>query len=257
MDSSFTAYTLQGPGLDLAVAGQRRAWMDETPGGVANRCLPMLIANQSGWVLLNRGRVTAIWTGGRYTGDCLVEGDNCPELPLSHFGSGIITWRIPYLFRTPLGWNLLVRGPANLSKDGAASLEGVIETDWATQPAFHSWKLTREGHRVTWEDGEPICMILPQRRGELEEWQPRIEDISSHLPLRDEYFSFSESRTQFNATHRGHDWQKHYFRGISPGKARAATNQHQTRLKLREFRSVREAQQAAEVDTTDVHVREV
>ena len=80
-----------------------------------------------------------------------------------------------------------MRGPANLPKDGATSLEGVIETDWASQPAYHSWKLTRVDHPVTWEDGEPICMVLPQRRGELEEWQPRLEDISVDEEVEDEY----------------------------------------------------------------------
>src|SRR3712207_8402233 len=31
----------------------------------------------------------------------------------SHFGSGILTWNLPFLFRTPPGYNLHVRGPAN------------------------------------------------------------------------------------------------------------------------------------------------
>jgi Family of unknown function (DUF6065) len=231
----FVALRLQPPYLDLLTASQRRAWMDATPGSFANRCLPLLIANQSGWVLLSRGRVTATWCGGDRPGDCLIECDGCPEPPLAHFGSGIVTWRIPYLFRTPPGWNILMRGPANLPKDGACSLEGVIESDWAVQPAFHSWKLTRVGHAVTWEDGEPICMIVPQRRGELERWRPRMEDIESREPLRLEYAVFSESRTAFNAAHR-RDWQKHYFKGTSPGLARAPEGAHQTKLHLRAFR---------------------
>ena len=38
-------------------------------------------------------------------------------LPASHFGSGILTWHLPLLFRTPPGYDLLVRGPANHPKD--------------------------------------------------------------------------------------------------------------------------------------------
>jgi hypothetical protein len=159
--SEFCAYRLQPPHLDIAVASRRRAWMDATPNRFANRCLPLLMANPAGWVLLNRGRVTATWHGGSHSGDCTIDVDGCPEPPLSHFGSGVVTWRIPFLFRTPPGWNLLMRGPANLPKDGASSLEGLIEADWAVQPAFHSWKLTRVDHQVTWEDGEPICMVVP------------------------------------------------------------------------------------------------
>jgi len=34
----------------------------------------------------------------------------------SHFGVGTFTFSIPYLFRTPLGINLWVKGPANYIK---------------------------------------------------------------------------------------------------------------------------------------------
>jgi len=210
--------------------------MDETPHGFANRCLPLLIANESGWEILTPARVTATWRGGFLSGDCTIDCEGACEPPMAHFGSGIVTWRIPYLFRTPPGWNLLIRGPANLPKDGASSLEGVIETDWASQPAFHSWKLTRVDHPVTWEAGEPICVVLPQRRGELEAWRPRREDIFAHEELSREYLIFSESRATFNAT-RPRAWQKDYFLGISPGNARAPQGTHQTKLKLQPFAS--------------------
>lgn len=236
-DHAFIAYQLQPPLLDLVPAGPRRAWMDAVPGDNAYRCLPMLIANQSGWVVLNRGTVTATWNGGIHRGDCRIETEGCEDLPLSHFGSGVITWRIPYLFRTPPGWNLLIRGPANLPKDGASSLEGVVETDWAVAPAFHSWKITRPHHPVTWHDGEPICMVVPQRRGELEGWRPELRDVFDDPDLADEYLVFSASRTEFNRTRPGSEWQKDYFLGRSPGAARAPGGAHQTRLHLRSFRS--------------------
>ncbi len=229
---TFVAYRLQEPNLCLAPGDERRRWMHGAEGRIAYRCLPLLIANQSGWVISQRGRVTAEWNGGPRSTDCSIESTDCLEPPLSHFGDGIVTWRIPYLFRTPPGWNLLMRGPANEPKDGASSLEGVIETDWAVQPAFHSWKMTRPDKGVTWEDGEPICMILPQRRGELEDWRPRSEDIANNPDLLEEYSTFSESRFRFNAQANRRDWQKHYFVGASPGKARAGQGQHQTRLKL-------------------------
>ena len=235
MNGHLIAYRLPPPLLDLVPAARRRDWMEATPGHLANRCLPLLMSNQSGWMILGRGRVTATWHGGTHSGDCTIECEDCPEPPLSHFGSGIVTWRIPYLFRTPPGWNLLMRGPANLPKDGATSLEGVIETDWASQPAYHSWKLTRVDHPVTWEDGEPICMVLPQRRGELEEWQPRLEDISVDEEVEDEYLLFTASRAYFNATRVGHDWQKHYFLGSSPGTTEAPPGAHQTKIHLRPF----------------------
>ncbi|SRR6266566_846226 len=230
----FLAYQLEPPHLVIAPADHRRTWMEATPGRFANRCLPLLIANESGWEVLSRGRVTVTWNGGDRSFDCTIKSPGCPEPPVAHFGSGIVTWRIPYLFRTPPGWNLLMRGPANLPKDGATSLEGVIETDWAVAPAFHSWKLTRVGHPVTWEDGEPICLIVPQRRHELESWQPDVVDIRTEPELYDEYRTFSESRAEFNAM-RPRAWQKDYFLGRSPGSVTAPRGTHQRRLRLRAF----------------------
>ena len=93
-------------------------------------------------------------------------------LPISHFGDGILTWHLPMLFRTPAGYNLLVRGPANYPRDGVCALEGIVETDWASASFSMSWKLTRKLMPVRFEVDEPICMIVPQRRAELEEFAP-------------------------------------------------------------------------------------
>ena len=88
-DRSLTAYALQAPLARLEPADIRRTWMDSTPGGFANRCLPLLIANQSGWVLLNRGTVRVTWDGGPEAQDVTVESDTDEaELPQSHFGGG-------------------------------------------------------------------------------------------------------------------------------------------------------------------------
>ncbi len=35
--------------------------MDDTPGGWAYRCLPMIVANQNGWVLLNPVAFDVAW----------------------------------------------------------------------------------------------------------------------------------------------------------------------------------------------------
>jgi hypothetical protein len=236
-DCEIIAYELQPPMLRLGVGAHDRAWMDAIPDRTAYRCLPMLIANQAGWTVASRGRLRATWNGGPLPSDLRVDTEDCPEAPLSHFGYGILTWRIPYLFRTPRGWNLLMRGPANSPKDGASSLEGVIEADWAVQPAFHSWQLTRPRLSVVWEDGEVICMIVPQRRGELEAFRPRTESILDHPGVRAEYEIFSEGRTAFNSNRGERKWERHYFHGRSPGAAAAPAGAHQTKLRLQPFGS--------------------
>ena len=112
----------------------------------------------------------------------------------SHFGFGVVTWNIPYVFRTPPGFNLLARGPANWPKDGACALEGLVETDWAFANFTMNWKLTRPDHPVTFEEGEPFCMIVPQRRGELESFDPEVCDMSDDAELSAEFREFAQNR---------------------------------------------------------------
>ena len=52
------AYSFEGaPPMRLVPAGRERAWMNATPGCFAYRCLPMVMANQAGWFVLNSHRV--------------------------------------------------------------------------------------------------------------------------------------------------------------------------------------------------------
>jgi hypothetical protein len=109
-----------------------RTWMSAAHAGRPNRCVPILIANQSGWELRNPCAFTATWFGQENDVDVMIAPDKRDTdqfLPLSHFGNGILTWHLPFLFRTPAGYNLLVRGPANYPKDAVYPLEGIVETD--------------------------------------------------------------------------------------------------------------------------------
>ncbi|HEX7975935.1 MAG TPA: DUF6065 family protein, partial [Anaerolineales bacterium] len=117
----------------MASAPGNRAWMQATDQHFANRFLPMLVANQSGWFILCSHGFRVIWDGGVETSSLRILYLNGEPLypATSMFGYGILTFVISFLFRTPPGYNLLARGPANLPKDGIAPLEGVIETDWA------------------------------------------------------------------------------------------------------------------------------
>jgi hypothetical protein len=66
---------------------------------------------------------TATWMGQENDVDVKITPDKRDAgqyLPLSHFGNGILTWNLPLLFRTPPGYNLLVRGPANYPKDAVS-----------------------------------------------------------------------------------------------------------------------------------------
>ena len=239
----FIAYVLEPEtGLDLVPAPRMRAWMEGTPDHFANRCLPLLIANQAGWVVLNNAPVQITWDGGTEKTSITIEYEEPrPRYPaMSHFGSGIVTWSLPFLFRTPAGYNLHARGPVNWPKDGIQALEGIVETDWASSTFTMNWIMTRAGVPVTFAKGEPICMLVPQRRGELEAFRPELRDLRENPEDEHGYRAFQQSRSTFlrelrepGSTAAEQRWEKHYFSGRTADGS--LSPEHQTKLHVREF----------------------
>ncbi|OBF54692.1 hypothetical protein A5756_14270 [Mycobacterium sp. 852002-53434_SCH5985345] len=239
------AFTTQDNAPPITPAPISRPWMSQMRNGWPNRCLPMLIANQSGWELRNPSAFTATWMGGDDSLGVIIAPDRRDPgqlLPFSHFGHGILTWHLPMLFRTPPGYNLLVRGPANYPKDAVSPLEGIVETDWATSSFSMSWQITRKMMPVRFDVDEPICMIVPQRRAELEEFAPEIRPIDSDEEVRRKHEFFLRSRNELGQAQAATNialgekvpWQGDYTRGRhSDGEAGAPD--HQTRIHLRPF----------------------
>jgi hypothetical protein len=261
------AYELhQAADMRLSTAPVDRAWMDAAHQRAPYRCLPLVIANQAGWWIPCPATFTAYWDGGLAkenlqitfeapttptglsslfapivvsadTASPVVQGD---ARITSHFGNGVITFSIPYLFRTPRGINLWVKGPANYVKDGVQPLEGVVETDWLSATFTMNWKLTRPYNAVRFERGEPICMIVPLPRGLVEQMEPRYIPLDDNPELAHDYREWERSRSTFNAdlarsqpdvVKRG--WQRDYMQGRTISGQEA--EEHQTRLHLREF----------------------
>lgn len=126
--------------------------MDAFPYRQPYRCLPLAIANAYGWQLILPAAVTAEWNGGMTKKDLTIHG--AQHLASSNFSGGVLTFNVAYVFRTDPGYHLLVTGPTNTFKDGAAPMSAVIETDWLPYRFTVNYKLTRPG-AVTCEAGEP------------------------------------------------------------------------------------------------------
>ena len=246
LPSDFIAYAIDSgsPALQIVTAPGGRQWMSFTRERYAYRCLPLLIANQAGWFLLNPLEICVTWNGGPRNEDISIKYPS-PQPPpqphvTSHFGHGIITWTIPYLFRTPPGFNLLVRGPSNYPKDGAYPLEGLVEADWSISTFTMNWLITAHDVPITFHVNEPICMVVPQRRGDLEILNPSIQNISSESSIFTEMQRWADSRKKFleemvvpDTAAWKTEWQKDYFRGTMPSGA--AFPEHAQKLKLKEF----------------------
>lgn len=238
---SLVAYRLaRFPLMPIVPATPSREWMVNTPASFANRCLPLLIANQAGWFVLNSHEVQVTWDGSDDPSGISVEWlKGSAPFPIRNiFGSGIVSWQIPYLFRTSQGYDLLVRGPANRPKAGASPLEGLVETDWVLSTFTMNWKLTTPGFPVVFSVGEPICQLVPQRRGELDAFRPEIEDLRSRTKIGRGYTRWATSRrdiieTTADVKTKDMTWQRHYVDGVLVDGTLAG--EHQTRLHLRQF----------------------
>ncbi|MET9030889.1 DUF6065 family protein [Nocardia sp. NPDC004168] len=114
---ALTGFRERASAPEVSPAPTARDWMSATRSGWANRCLPMLMANQSGWVLRNTCAVSAVWTGEEGPSGVSVIADppDAEELvPTSHFGSGILTGTS----RSCSVPRRATTGPANWPKDG-------------------------------------------------------------------------------------------------------------------------------------------
>ena len=220
------AYRIHDKGQRIIPGRQRRLWMDETRFRFAYRCLPLTIANGIGWEILLPAKITAEWNGGPELSDITVEsGDaawRADQLALSHFGHGILTFPVGYLFRTDPGVAIWARGVPNYTKDGIAPLDGVIETDWLSFTFTMNWRFTRPG-RILFEKDEPYCFVTLIEYRALDDVIPEIVPIEEAPDVATQFNIYKKARNDFNAGLKRKDpeivkqsWQKWYLRGESP-----------------------------------------
>ena len=114
---------------EIVPGRQPRAWMDNFLARHPYRCLPLNMANTSGWEILCPVSFTAEWNGGLMQEDIKLTPDrphpHFHHYVSSHFCHGVVTFHAGYLFRTPPGWSMMVMGTPNHVKDGIQSLAGV------------------------------------------------------------------------------------------------------------------------------------
>jgi hypothetical protein len=207
-------------------ARRERKWMDDADKKSPYRCLPLVVANQYGWEILSTHHFRATWDGTSRADGLTVEnlsGDGV-LFASSHFGAGVLTVEIPFLFQTPEGWNLMVRGPTNNPKDGIVPLDGIVETDWTHSTFTMNWRFTRAG-TVEFTLGEPICLFFPIQRGALEKFRADLRALESNKDLEKKHREWAANRERFllglekekpHIVAQG--WQKDYFQAAKGEK---------------------------------------
>lgn len=231
-------------GWVIEPAAAKRGWMAQTPYQAALRCLPLLIASQAGWVIRCPVGFKVVWNGKRDRGGSLdFQFSEDPERfqgeIVSNFGDGIVTFKIPWLFRTSEGLGLMVRGPANTCLDNIVPLDGLVETDWAPYTFTMNWKIIKPKQAVWFKAGDPVCMIVPYPIGLLEEIEPSFESFDDNPDLFDQFLHWRDHRqkqardAEQAGTAVGH-FRLDYVKGLHPDGAVA--REHRPSLKLREFK---------------------
>jgi len=226
----------------LRPAPSGRGWMDALPEAYAYRCLPLTMANAHGWEICTPVAFEAVWNGGPAKTDITIKTDDDGGLaPTSHFGSGILTFHVGYLFRTDPGISLLAQGPVNRPKDAIYALSGLIETDWSSYTFTMNWMFTRADTPVRFERDEPFCHVFPVSADVLEAAEPVVAPFESAGETYERHSSWSKSRNTFNADlldpasrARSQKWQKDYYRGYHPDGEKGP-DAHRTKLRLKPF----------------------
>lgn len=229
---------------EIVAGRQNRDWMDAFASRHAYRCLPLNMANTSGWEILCPVNFTAEWNGGILQSDIKLQCDfpspDFHRLASSHFSHGVLTFHPGYLFRTPPGWSMMCMGAPNHVKDGIQPLSGLIETDWLPFPFTMNWLFTRPG-KVRFEKGEPFCFITLIQDKVVSDVQPVIRQMDSNPDLRNQYDTWEKHRVEFNrrifrqepeATKAA--WQRYYFKGEYPEEVAPARDDHVNKRRLKE-----------------------
>lgn len=231
---------------DIVPGRPQRAWMDSFFDRHPYRCLPLTMANTSGWEILCPVGFTAEWNGEPHQDAIRLTPDNpfpgFSEFAKSHFSHGVVTFHPGYLFRTPPGWSMWAMGPPNHIKDGIQPLAGLVETDWLPFPFTMNWLFTRPG-RVKFAKGEPFCFITLQEDKKVAEMQPTLKVLEANEELRGQYNAWTKRRSDFNARLFKQDpaamkeaWQRYYFRGEMPDDAGPDPTNHVNKRRLKTIR---------------------
>ena len=181
----------------IRVCAPTRDWMDAIPQKYVYRCIPLVAANSMGWEILNPVDARVAWNGGPMNTDLKVStSGESPFAASSHFGGGVVTWYLPFLFRTSPDLGLVIAGPANHDHDAAVPLDAFVRTDWLPFPFTMNWRLTRKNEEVVFKAKTPICRIYPFPISLLEDTKLEIADLADDPGFLEEVNKFGAARQQ-------------------------------------------------------------
>lgn len=185
-------------------------------------CLPLTIANQYGFLVASEFDFEVMWDGGDspqslsfYFPDGLDEIENLYPAVKSHFGYGIFTLELPFVFRTPPGVNLLAMAPTNYILPNMTPLAGVVECDNLRFTFTINIRLHIPGVSVYVPKGTPLAALLPIPRFFQDDFKMiDANSIFSTELVKEEYDAHAETWNKRQIEHSDGKANRQYFKGI-------------------------------------------
>ncbi len=196
---TLTAYRLgDTTGWKIEPPSRAREWMDNTPRKAAYWCLPITMANQAGWVVRLPGTVCATWNGKTAPDAVKLEfpgkTNRLKGLVSTNFGGGIVSFALPWVFKTADGTGLWVRGEPNSYTPDCVPLEGIVETDWAPFPFTMNYRIVKRNAQVYFPEGMALCLLAPVKMDLFEATAPSMVNITEEPELMEEIKRHGEKR---------------------------------------------------------------
>jgi len=152
--------TTQHPPV-IAQSRVKRDWMDATYNKHAYQCLPMTVANVSGWELRLEEEVVAEWDGHPNSNVTILSGATTTSgrsQALPNIAS-MVSFTMGWVLRTDEPYCTLMSGSPNYVLEGARPLTASIPSWWWPDTYEMNWALTKVNEPVIFPAGMPFAFI--------------------------------------------------------------------------------------------------
>jgi len=176
----------------------KRDWMDETYNKHAYQCMPMTMANVSGWEIVLDEDLVVVWEGGNSI-VTVVSGGVQKERQVAHPSMiGIISLSTGWAINTEEGYTTSITGSPNYFIDGAVPLAATIPSSWWPDEVQMNWKITKVNQPVVFPAGAPYCFFTIQKEDLLKSVEFEVENLWDKQELMQSRMKYSEVKMNNN-----------------------------------------------------------
>jgi hypothetical protein len=173
-----------------------RDWMDATYNKHAYQCLPLTVANVTGWELILQQDVVVQWDGGN-TVPKVLEGEKFDDRPIAIPSIiGMMSFTTGWAFNTEDGYSTWISGSPNYFVDGAVPLTASIPSYWWPDEFNMNWQITKVGEPILFPKGMPIMHFIIYPNTLLESTEIVVENLWDKPELMNARQSYGNAKSE-------------------------------------------------------------